>query len=253
MSDLIERIKRVNKESERINKESLEAQARKKVLEEQISELVSSYSQEYGIIFPNIENVEEFNDFLENLLNTTEEALEKEVAKAEKVNALIAEGKFDEAKELLDYVKFEKRDDVVVESESRHGIGVSTDKEPVKEEEVEKEKKELPSESVDLNDLDDLEEEPVHPRIKKHKRVKPKNENLSDFDMGVSLDELDKVADVTPKKRAEVVEETTELEEEPVRPRIRKRRRPVVVDDLEEEDIDDVAAPIKSGGSFSFD
>ena len=38
--ELIDRIKRVNKERERINKESVEAQARKNVLEEQISELV---------------------------------------------------------------------------------------------------------------------------------------------------------------------------------------------------------------------
>ena len=99
--ELIDRIKRVNKERERINKESVEAKARKNVLEEQISELVEAYSQKYNISFPTISNLEEFGNFLEELLDKTATALENEVELAEEVNQLISEGRFEEAKEVL--------------------------------------------------------------------------------------------------------------------------------------------------------
>lgn len=103
-----------------------------------------------------------------------------------------------------------------------------------------------------VDDLDDLEETPV---------VRPRKSPVvtSDFDMGededagVSLKELNEVAGVaprgvSPKAKSPVVMDDLEEEEIIVRP----RKRAIIVD---EDDSDDVAParPVRSGGSFKFD
>lgn len=103
-----------------------------------------------------------------------------------------------------------------------------------------------------VDDLDDLEETPV---------VRPRKRPVvtSDFDMGededagVSLKELNAVAGVaprgvSPKAKSPVVMDDLEEEEIVVSP----RKRAIIVD---EDDSDDVAParPVRSGGSFKFD
>lgn len=103
-----------------------------------------------------------------------------------------------------------------------------------------------------VDDLDDLEETPV---------VRPRKRPVvtSDFDMGededagVSLKELNAVAGVAPRgvsqrTKSPVVMDDLEEEEIVVRP----RKRAIIVD---EGDSDDVAParPVRSGGSFKFD
>lgn len=103
-----------------------------------------------------------------------------------------------------------------------------------------------------VDDLDDLDETPV---------VQPRKRPVvtSDFDMGededtgVSLKELNAVAGVaprgvSPKAKSPVVMDDLEEEEIVVRP----RKRAIIVD---EDDSDDVAParPVRSGGSFKFD
>ena len=103
-----------------------------------------------------------------------------------------------------------------------------------------------------VDDLDDLEEAPV---------VRPRKRPVvtSDFDMGededagVSLKELNAVAEVAPRRvslkaKSSVVMDDLEEEEIVVRP----RKRAIIVD---EDDSDDVAParPVRSGGSFKFD
>lgn len=103
-----------------------------------------------------------------------------------------------------------------------------------------------------VDELDDLEETPV---------VRPRKRPVvtSDFDMGededagVSLKELNAVAGVaprgvSPKAKSPVVMDDLEEEEIVVRP----RKRAIIVD---EDDSDDVAParPVRSGGSFKFD
>lgn len=102
-----------------------------------------------------------------------------------------------------------------------------------------------------VDDLDDLEETPV---------VCPRKRPVvtSDFDMGededagVSLKELNAVAGVAPRgvsqrTKSPVVMDDLEEEEIVVRP----RKRAIIVD---EDDSDDVAParPVRSGGSFKF-
>lgn len=103
-----------------------------------------------------------------------------------------------------------------------------------------------------VDELDDLEETPV---------VRPRKRPVvtSDFDMGeeedtgVSLKELNAVAGVAPRgvsqrTKSPVVMDDLEEEEIVVRP----RKRAIIVD---EDDSDDVAParPVRSGGSFKFD
>lgn len=112
--------------------------------------------------------------------------------------------------------------------------------------------KPAPRRTVVSDDLDDLEETPV---------VRPRKRPVvtSDFDMGededasVSLKELNAVAGVaprgvSPKAKSPVVMDDLEEEEIVVRP----RKRAIIVD---EDDSDDVAParPVRSGGSFKFD
>lgn len=305
--ELIDRIKRVNKERERINKESVEAQARKNVLEEQISELVGAYSQNYGVSFPTISNLEEFGNFLEDLLDKTATALENEVELAEEVNQLISEGRFEEAKEVLarqgvkiPEVTEEEEDDSqdglqeevvseddnseVLEGQDDDGKVINEDNEvsesleKLEEDLVKKPKR--PIRNVEPVEEDEEEEEvpQERPKLRRSRRRVPQT---SDFDMSISKEDLDEVAAVTPKKTQPLEElddldsESKEAEEEA--PRVSKliRRRPrvsndessaspvrrrrgssslVSPDDLEDEDMPvGNPAPVKSGGSFSWD
>ena len=110
--DLLERIQNANKRSELNNRKSAEAQAQLKLLTTQISELVASYEQKFGISFPNIEDEAKFTKFVNELLTSTEADLEKQVTVAEKVNQLILEGDILGAQKLLGY---ESADEVVEE------------------------------------------------------------------------------------------------------------------------------------------
>ena len=308
--ELIDRIKRVNKERERINKESVEAQARKNVLEEQISELVKDYSQNYGISFPKISNLEEFGNFLEELLDKTAAALENEVELAEEVNQLISEGRFDEAKKVLaskgvaipevteeeDDSQDDLQEEVIGEDDNSEVLeGQDGDEEVIDEdnevseslEELEEEleddlvkKPKRPIKTLEPVEEDEEEEEvpQERPKLRRSRRRVPQT---TDFDMSISKEDLDEVAAVTPKKTQPLEElddldsESKEAEEEA--PKVSKliRRRPrvsteesssspirrrrgssgfVSPDDLEDEDMPvGNPAPVKSGGSFSWD
>lgn len=261
--ELIDRIKQVNKERERINKESVEAQARKNVLEEQISELVGAYSQKYNISFPTISNLEEFGDFLEDLLDKTATALENEVELAEEVNQLISEGRFDEAREVLagkgvaiPEVTEEEKDDsqdglqeevVSEDNDSEVLEGQDGDEEVIDEdnevseslEELEEDlvkKPKRPIRNVEPIEEDEEEEEvpQERPKLRRSRRRVPQT---SDFDMSISKEDLDEVAAVTPKK-TQPLEELDDLDSESNEaveeaPRVSKliRRRPRVSND----------------------
>lgn len=309
--ELIDRIKRVNKERERINKESVEAQARKNVLEEQISELVKDYSQNYGISFPTISNLEEFGNFLEDLLDKTATALENEVELAEEVNQLISEGRFEEAKEVLarqgvaipevteeeensqdgshEEVIGEDDDSEVLEGQDGNEEVINEDNEVSESlEEIEEgmeedlaQKPKRPIRNVEPVEEEDEEEEEVPQERPKLRRSRRRVPQTSDFDMSISKEDLDEVAAVTPKK-TQPLEELDDLDSESKEaveesPRVSKliRRRPRVSteessaspvrrrrgssglispDDLEDEDMPvGNPAPVKSGGSFSWD
>lgn len=305
--ELIDRIKRVNKERERINKESVEAQARKNVLEEQISELVGAYSQNYGVSFPTISNLEEFGNFLEDLLDKTATALENEVELAEEVNQLISEGRFDEARKVLngkgvaipevtdeeDDSQEDLQEEVIGEDDNSEVLeGQDGDEEVIDEdnevseslEELEEDlvkKPKRPIRNVEPIEEDEEEEEVPQdrPKLRRSRRRVPQT---SDFDMSISKEDLDEVAAVTPKK-TQPLEELDDLDSESNEaveeaPRVSKliRRRPRVSndessaspvrrrrssgsglispDDLEDEDMPvGNPAPVKSGGSFSWD
>lgn len=296
--DLLERIQNANKRSELNNRKSAEAQAQLKLLTKQISELVADYEQKFGISFPNIEDEAKFTKFVNDLLATTEADLEKQVTLAEKVNQLILEGDIIGAQELLGYEPAEEvveelddvegtetaelEDDVVeeVELEDIAPKRVIEDEPTVKpaapvrnvvgdlEEEfvapvkrrmvVEDDKDEdlspfhAPERRVINDDLEDLDETPIVKPARKRPVV------TSNFDMGegevdVSLSELNAVAGVTPrgvspKAKSPVVMDDLEEEDIVVSP----RRRPIIVD---EDDSDEVAParPVRSGGSFKFD
>ena len=298
--DLLERIQNANKRSEQNNRKSAEAQAQLKLLTTQISELVANYEQKFGISFPNIEDEAKFTKFVNDLLTQTEADLEQKVTVAEKVNQLILEGDILGAQELLGYepegesvedleeskesevAEFELEDVEEVELEDVAPKRVNEDEPIVKptspvrkvvddlEEEpiapvkpatrrtvvVEDEEPVAPVKPAQrrtvVDDLDDLDETPVV-RPRKSPVVTSNFDMGEDEDAGVSLKELNEVAGVaprgvSPKAKSPVVMDDLEEEEIVVRP----RKRPIIVDD---DDSDDVAParPVRSGGSFKFD
>lgn len=240
--DLVQRIKAVNSESEAVNKRSVEAKAKRKLLLEQISEKVSAFEEEYGISFPNIDNLEEFDAFLKDLLDKEEAKLQQQVEQAEEVNDLINSGNIEEAQKLLGYKPEEvsplKDEKVAEETEEVSEVTEEDVTEEVVEETVAEKEEEVEEVA-----------KPLRPRPRKRPAVKTTN-----FDMGVSLDDLDDVAeeepneDNTPKAVPEhVVEEEVEAIQRPVR---RRRRLPVIEEEI--ETAPKSASPIKSGGSFYF-
>ena len=265
MTDLVQRIKAVNAESEKVNKSSVEAQAKRKLLLQQISEKVSAFEEMYGISFPSINNLEEFGAFLKDLLDTQESKLQEQVERAEKVIGLINSGNIEEAQQLLGY----KPEEVHPLNDEKVEEDVVEEVREVAEEVIEEEdlpSKEVPTtpqEGEDLEDLDsgtDEEEvqeevqEVVRPTRRPHKRPIA----TTNFDMnegGVSLDDLDSVAgeeadgSSTSKSATDsiVEEEVTEVK----RP-IRRRRPRIVNSDEETSTISTSTAPIKTGGEFYF-
>lgn len=261
MTDLVQRIKAVNAESEKVNKSSVEAQAKRKLLLQQISEKVSAFEEMYGISFPSINNLEEFGAFLKDLLDTQESKLQEQVEQAEKVIGLINSGNIEEAQQLLGYkpeevhpLNNEKVAEDVVEEVKEVAKGV-IEEEDLPTEEVPT----TPQEVVDLEDLDGgTDEEEVREVVKSTKRPRKRPIATTNFDMnegGVSLDDLDSVAgeeandSSSPKSATDsiVEEEVTEVK----RP-IRRRRPRIVNSDEETSTISTSTAPIKTGGEFNF-
>lgn len=261
MTDLVQRIKAVNAESEKVNKSSVEAQAKRKLLLQQISEKVSAFEEMYGISFPSINNLEEFGAFLKDLLDTQESKLQEQVERAEKVIGLINSGNIEEAQQLLGY-KPEKvhplNNEKVAEDVVEEVKEVA--KEVLEEEDLPtKEVPTTPKEDEDLEDLDGgTDEEEVQEVVKPTKRPRKRSIATTNFDMnegGVSLDDLDSVAgeeandSSSPKSATDsiVEEEVTEVK----RP-IRRRRPRIVNSDEETSTISTSTAPIKTGGEFNF-
>lgn len=220
--DLLERIQNANKRSELNNRKSAEAQAQLKLLTTQISELVASYEQKFGISFPNIEDEAKFTKFVNDLLTSTEADLEKQVTVAEKVNQLILEGDILGAQELLGYEPAEEQVSDLEESEGTE----STNVEDEVAEEVELEdvapKRAIADEPIVKpkapvrNIVDDLEEEFVAPT---------KRRTIVEDDEDAPV--------VKPAKRRTVV--VDEDDEEPlVRPLKPVQPRTVVSDDLDD-------------------
>lgn len=261
MTDLVQRIKAVNAESEKVNKSSVEAQAKRKLLLQQISEKVSAFEEMYGISFPSIDNLEEFEAFLKDLLDTQESKLQEQVEQAEKVIGLINSGNIEEAQQLVGYKPAEVHplnnekvaEDVVEEVKE-------VAKEVIEEEDLPT--KEVPTASKEDEDLEDLDngtdEEEVQKVVKSTRHLRKRPIATTNFDMnegGVSLDDLDSVAgeeandSSSPKSATDsiVEEEVTEVK----RP-IRRRRPRIVSSDEETSAISTSTAPIKTGGEFNF-
>ena len=256
MTDLVQRIKAVNADSEKVHKSSVEAQAKRKLLLQQISEKVSAFEEMYGISFPSINNLEEFGAFLKDLLDTQESKLQEQVEQAEKVIGLINSGNIEEAQQLLGYkpeevhpLNNEKVAEDVVEEVKEVA------KEVIEEEDLPtKEVPTTPKEDEDLEDLDGgTDEEEVQEVVKPTKRPRKRSIATTNFDMnegGVSLDDLDSVAGEEANDFATgsiVEEEVTEVK----RP-IRRRRPRIVNSDEETSTISTSTAPIKTGGEFNF-
>lgn len=262
MTDLVQRIKAVNAESEKVNKSSVEAQAKRKLLLQQISEKVSAFEEMYGISFPSINNLEEFGAFLKDLLDTQESNLQEQVERAEKVIGLINSGNIEEAQQLLGY----KPEEVHPLNDEKVAKEVDeVEDEEVKEKVIEEE--DLPTEEVPttpkedvyLEDLDSgTDEEEVQEVVKPTRRPRKRPIATTNFDMNegaVSLDDLGSVAgeeandSSSPKSATDsiVEEEVTEVK----RP-IRRRRPRIVNSDEETSTVSTSTAPIKTGGEFYF-
>lgn len=256
MTDLVQRIKAVNAESEKVNKSSVEAQAKRKLLLQQISEKVSAFEEMYGISFPSINNLEEFGAFLKDLLDTQESKLQEQVEQAEKVIGLINSGNLEEAQHLLGYkpeevhpLNNEKVAEDVVEEVKEVA------KEVIEEEDLSTE--EVPTTPQEVEDLEDLDggtdEEEVQEVVNPTRRPRKRPIATTNFDMNedrVSLDDLDSVAGEEANDSATdsiVEEEVTEVK----RP-IRRRRPRIVNSDEETSTISTSTAPIKTGGEFYF-
>lgn len=256
MTDLVQRIKAVNAESEKVNKSSVEAQAKRKLLLQQISEKVSAFEEMYGISFPSINNLEEFGAFLKDLLDTQESKLQEQVEQAEKVIGLINSGNIEEAQQLLGYKPEEVhplKDEKVAEDVVEEVKEVA--KEVIEEEDLPT--KEVPTTPQEVEVLEDLDggtdEEEVQEVVKSTRRPRKRSIATTNFDMnegGVSLDDLDSVAGEEANDSATdsiVEEEVTEVK----RP-IRRRRPRIVSSDEETSTISTSTAPIKTGGEFYF-
>lgn len=260
MTDLVQRIKAVNAESEKVNKSSVEAQAKRKLLLQQISEKVSAFEEMYGISFPSINNLEEFGAFLKDLLDTQESKLQEQVERAEKVIGLINSGNIEEAQQLLGY----KPEEVHPLNNEKVAEDVVEEVKEVAKEVIEEEDlptKEVPTTHQEVEDLEDLDggtdeeevREEVQEVVKPTKRPRKRPIATTNFDMnegGVSLDDLDSVAGEEANDFASdsiVEEEVTEVK----RP-IRRRRPRIVNSDEETSTISTSTAPIKTGGEFNF-
>lgn len=269
--DLVKKIQKVNSESEKNNKKTLEARAKRKLLLEQISEKVSVIEEKYGISFPNLDNTAEFETFLTELLSKEEEELNSKLELAEQVNELIELGEVEKAQKLLGYKptkpskptkKDEVEDEEVVSSDIEETSTESTDLEEELEDTDSVVVEEKPLRRVvgakpkkvikkvvedDLEDLSEDEEE-VSPKPKRPK----KSLETTDFDMDdLSLESLDEVAGSFTKPEKVEEEEDDSLEGLTIAERIRMKRKNLEAKDnsLEEDDDDEDSTPlVKTGG-----
>lgn len=247
--DLLERIQNANKRSELNNRKSAEAQAQLKLLTTQISELVASYEQKFGISFPNIEDEAKFTKFVNDLLTSTEADLEKQVTVAEKVNQLILEGDILGAQELLGYEPAEEvveeleESEVVEDTEGSTEGAVEIELEDVAPKRAIADEPIVKPKAPVRNVVDDLEEEPIAP-VKRRTIVEDDEESVvkpaarrtivADEDEDSTVV---KPATPTPTQRRVVVsDDLDDLEEET--PVVRPTRRTVVTSnfDMENED-----------------
>lgn len=257
--DLLERIQNANKRSEQNNRKSAEAQAQLKLLTTQISELVASYEQKFGISFPNIEDEAKFTKFVNDLLTQTEADLEKQVTVAEKVNQLILEGDIIGAQELLGY---EPAEEVVEELDEAEGTGSAEIEDEVAEE-IELEdiapKRAIVEEPIVKptspvrNVVDDLEEEFVAPTkrrtiveddeapvVKTAARRTIVADEAEDEDVPVV-----KPATPTPTQRRTVVADLDNLEDLEETPVNRPRKTPVVTSNFDMGEDEDAGVSLK--------
>ena len=242
--DLLERIQNANKRSELNNRKSAEAQAQLKLLTTQISELVASYEQKFGISFPNIEDEAKFTKFVNDLLTSTEADLEKQVTVAEKVNQLILEGDILGAQELLGYEPAEEQVEELEESEVVEDAEGSTEGADEIELEDVAPKRAIVDEPIVKpkapvrNVVDDLEEEEFVAPVKRRTIV----EDDEDAPVvkpaarrTIVADEDEDVPVVKPTQRRVVVsDDLDDLEEET--PVVRPTRRTVVTSNFDMED-----------------
>lgn len=271
--DLVKKIQKVNSESEKNNKKTLEARAKRKLLLEQISEKVSVIEERYGISFPNLDNTAEFETFLTELLSKEEEELNSKLELAEQVNELIELGEVEKAQKLLGYKptkpsKTTKKDEVEDEEDVSSDIEEASTESTDLEEEIEDtdsvvvEEKPLrrvvgakPKKVVKKVVEDDLEglledEEEVSPKPKRPK----KSLETTNFDMDdLSLESLDEIAGSYTKPKKVEEEEDDALEGLTIAERIRMKRKNLEAKDnsLEEDDDDDDedSTPlVKTGG-----
>lgn len=106
-----------------------------------------------------------------------------------------------------------------------------------------------PERKVIKDDLEDEEPVAKPKRTRTRRPVVTSNFDMEDEDSSVSLEELNKVAQISPKGNP-----LEDVEEEEV-PTVRRRRRKMVAVP-DEEEVDDYVAPtrpVRSGGSFKFD
>lgn len=254
--DLLERIQNANKRSEQNNRKSAEAQAQLKLLTTQISELVASYEQKFGISFPNIEDEAKFTKFVNDLLTQTEADLEKQVTVAEKVNQLILEGDIIGAQELLGY---EPAEEVVEELDEAEGTGSAEIEDEVAEE-IELEdiapKRTIVEEPIVKptspvrNVVDDLEEEefvaPTRRRTIVEDDEEPVVKPATRRTIVANKDEdvpVVKPVTPTPTQRRTVVADLDDLEEET--PVVRPRKRPVVTSNFDMGEDEDTRVSLK--------
>ena len=253
--DLLERIQNANKRSELNNRKSAEAQAQLKLLTTQISELVASYEQKFGISFPNIEDEAKFTKFVNDLLTSTEEDLEKQVTVAEKVNQLILEGDILGAQELLGY---EPAEEVVEELDEAEGTesaedltdgAVEIELEDIAPKRTIVEEPIVKHTSPVRNVVDDLEEEFVAP-VKRRTIVeddeapvvKPAERRTIVVDEDKDVPVV-KPATPAPTQRRTVVADLDDLEEET--PVVRPRKRPVVTSNFDMGEGEDTGVSLK--------
>jgi hypothetical protein len=247
--DLLERIQNANKRSELNNRKSAEAQAQLKLLTTQISELVASYEQKFGISFPNIEDEAKFTKFVNDLLTSTEADLEKQVTVAEKVNQLILEGDILGAQELLGYEPAEEQVEELDEAEVVESAeGVSEDSTEVELEDIAPKraiadepivKPKAPVRNVMVEDMDeDWDEEPIAPT--KRRTIVEDNEEpvvKPAARRTIVADEDEDAPVVKPTQRRVVVsDDLDDLEEET--PVVKPTRRTVVTSNFDMEDED---------------
>ena len=268
--DLVKKIQKVNSESEKNNKKTLEARAKRKLLLEQISEKVSVIEERYGISFPNLDNTAEFETFLTELLSKEEEELNSKLELAEQVNELIELGEVEKAQKLLGYKptkpsKTSKKDEVEDEEDVSSDIEETSTEPTDLEEELEDTESVVVEEKplrrvvgakpkkvvkkVVEDDLEDLseDEEDVSPKPKRPK----KSLGTTNFDMDdLSLESLDEIAGSYTKPKKVEEEEDDSLEGLTIAERIRMKRKNLAANDnsLEEDDDEDSTPLVKTGG-----